>query len=177
MQISRKLVNYRNTILKQNSIEVADNEDLDSLLHDMDKVATAFHAYGISAVQVGELKRVFLFRENITENFIVAINPEILDISEIGTTVMEGCLSFPNVSIPIARPFSCKVVFEDQKRSKHELEFFGLRARVFLHETEHLNGKTVADNLSLMKREIIDKKIRKWQKKVDPTGLIYETNH
>ncbi len=170
----RKLVNYKNPILKEKSSVIAEDEDIANLLVDMDKIGTVFHAYGISAVQLGELKQVFLFRDSANENFNVAINPKLLSISEIGTTVLEGCLSYPNVSIPVSRPFSCKVSFENQAREVVEKELSGLMARVWLHEFSHLHGQTITDNISLLKQEIITKKIKKWQKKVDPKGTVYE---
>jgi peptide deformylase len=60
----RKLINHKNPILKQLSAEVEKNEDLTELLADLDKMATVFHAYGISAVQLGVLKQVCLFRKS-----------------------------------------------------------------------------------------------------------------
>lgn len=170
----RKLVNFKNSLLTKESLPVEKDEDISELLHDMDKIGTIFHAYGISAVQLGELKQIFLFRESSLTQFSVAINPKLLNITEIGTTVLEGCLSFPNISIPVSRPFGCTVEFETQSRELVQREFTGMLARVFMHELDHLHGKTIANNKSLLKKELITKKIAKWQKKVDPFGSIYE---
>lgn len=170
----RKLINYRNPILKTKSAEVEKDEDLTELLADMDKMATVFHAFGISAVQLGVLKQVFLFRDDSAKQFKVAINPKLLEISETGNVAMEGCLSFPSVSIPVLRPFMCKVQFENQDRQIVEETYTGLLARVWLHEFSHLFGQTIIDDLSLLKRDLVEKKIQKWMKKIDSTGMIYE---
>ena len=170
----KKLINFRNSLLNEKSLPVEKDEDITELLQNMDKIATAFHAYGISAVQLGELKQVFLFRESSLDNFMVAINPRLLDITDTGTTVLEGCLSYPNTSIPVSRPFGCKVEFETQNRELVQREFTGILARVFMHELDHLHGKTIINNISLLKKDLVVKKISKWQKKVDPLGSIYE---
>lgn len=172
----RKLINYKNNILKTVSAEVEKDEDLTELITDLDKIGTFFHAYGISAVQLGIPKRVFLFREDSLKQFSLAINPQILEISETGNVAMEGCLSFPSISLPIARPFMCKVQFENQARELVEATYTGLLARVFLHEKDHLDSKTIADNLSLLKKDLLDKKIAKWLKKISLADMVYERN-
>lgn len=170
----RKLINYKNLILKKASAEVEKDEDLTELLADMDKIATVFHAYGISAIQLGILKQIFLFRDDSAKQFKVAINPKLIEISETGNIAMEGCLSFPSISMPIARPFMCKVSFENQDRQIVEETYTGLLARVWLHEFSHLFGQTIIDDLSLLKRDLVEKKIQKWMKKVDSEGMVYE---
>ena len=37
----------------------------------------------------------------------------------------------------------------------------GLLARAFCHETDHLNGKLFLSHLSVLKRDLIQRKIRK----------------
>jgi peptide deformylase len=170
----RKLINHKNPILKQLSAEVEKNEDLTELLADLDKMATVFHAYGISAVQLGVLKQVCLFRDDSAKQFKVAINPKILEISETGSLAIEGCLSFPSVSLPIARPFMCKIQFENQQRELVEETYTGLLARVILHEIDHMRGLTIADDLSLLKRTLVNKKISKWQRKIPMANTVYE---
>lgn len=171
----RKLINYKNKKLKQISETVLAEENISDLLADMDKLGTVFQAYGISAVQVGELKRVFLFREKPTDNFKAAINPSIIEVSETYQLASEGCLSFPNVDLPVMRPTTVKVRYETQDRVEVEETLNGLAARVFQHENDHLNGISIADNLSTLKRDIVKKKIDKWQKKTPLSGMIYET--
>lgn len=171
----KKLINYKNEKLKQASLEILDSEDIGVLLADMDKMATFFQAYGISAVQLGELKRVFLFRTKVTDNFKVVINPEIIDMDVSTTsTAIEGCLSFPNISLPIVRPSSVTVKYTSINKDEIIETLYGMEARVWLHEYDHLEGYTIIDDLSVLKRNIVKKKIEKWQRKMPLSGMVYE---
>lgn len=92
---------------------------------------------GLSAVQVGVLKRVFVIMPGY-----IFVNPEIIEESPDMETKEEGCLSLPGVVVPKARPTWIKaaaanipngVICEEQT------------ARVFCHELAHLNGEILGD--------------------------------
>lgn len=172
----KKLINYKNKLINQPSLEVQPDEYISDLLYDLDKVATIFQAYGISAVQLGELKQIFLFRKAITDNFKVVINPKIVKTSLEEAFAIEGCLSFPDVEFSILRPIKINVEYYNVKRELVVEELSGLEARVFQHEYDHLVGKTFADNISFMKSQLVKKKINKWIKKHPLAKTVYEIN-
>jgi len=95
------------------------------------------HGLGLSANQCGLPYRVFVLRS--TEP-LVCFNPRVVDTSEGISLMDEGCLSFPGLALPIKRPRSIKVRFQDYKGETKTEIFSGMTARVFQHELDHLDG-------------------------------------
>ena len=98
---------------------------------------------GISAVQVGHPIQILLLRTDLNNPIEVFFNPKILDHSRKTITLNEGCLSFPGENYDVERPSQVTVSTIDWttgKRKKRRLS--GVKARIFLHEFEHLQGKT-----------------------------------
>lgn len=96
-----------------------------------------FGGLGLSANQCGLPHRVFIMR---TIPFIIVFNPRIVDLSAEEIYLEEGCLSFPHLLVKIKRPKSIRVRFEDSYGQTTTEKFTGLTARIFQHETDHLNG-------------------------------------
>ena len=104
---------------------------------------------GLSANQIGIPVTVFAMR--MDEHALVVFNPEILEWSEDTTYMREGCLSFPGLWIAIERAKSVAVKFqvfdgEEQAGSMSELS-----ARVFQHESEHMDCDLFIDNVNKFK--------------------------
>jgi peptide deformylase len=91
----------------------------------------------------------------------VFINPELLEISDEAQTGDEGCLSFPGIFVPVKRGMRAKVRAMDLDGEIFELEGEGLLARALQHETDHLNGRLLIDQVGPVKRELIKRKLRK----------------
>ena len=86
-----------------------DNPPMDpvELKTEMLKLMKANLGIGLSANQVGINARVFVFVHNNTTNNqtdreALCINPEIVERIEPVLTMWEGCLSFPEVTIPVS---------------------------------------------------------------------------
>lgn len=110
----------------------------------------AHKALGIAANQVfpGELVRIIAVD---TVPFKGAMfNPEIIEKSELGTILKEGCLS-TRERVEMNRPFRVTVKFFDISNREQTLEFMDLDSHVVQHEIDHLNGIVISDF-------IIDKK-------------------
>jgi peptide deformylase len=93
------------------------------------------------------------------------INPVIEEIS--GTDLnMEGCMSiFPqNIAAPVERASSVKVVAYDRRGKIFTIEAEGFLARCLQHEIDHLNGIIYLDHVSVLRREMLKKKIAKLSK-------------
>ena len=104
---------------------------------------------GLSANQIGIPVQAFSML--MDENALVVFNPEILEWDEETTYMKEGCLSFPGLWIAIERAKSVAVKFqvfdgEDQAGSMTDLS-----ARIFQHESEHMDGDLFIDNVSRLK--------------------------
>lgn len=112
-------------------------------LMELQQVMAENSGVGISAIQVGDPYQIIIIRKDINELSRIFLNPKILDHSRKTTVVREGCLSFPGEHYDVERPSSVTISYIDAisgKRKKSRLS--GTLARVFLHEFEHLQGKT-----------------------------------
>jgi len=166
-----------NPILKMKSLPVEKvDKDLQKFMDDM--LETMYHqeGAGIAAVQVGVLKRIFILDIDLDDDHKSAgvlknphffINPEIISCSDEKSEYNEGCLSFPGARSLLSRPAIVKVRYLDYDGNSKELEAGGYFARGLLHENDHLNGVTMADHLSAMKRDIFIRQVKKYIKEHD----------
>ena len=107
---------------------------------DLENILKSYNAVGVAAPQCGLSKRLFLVQT--TDSIISFFNPEIIESSDKKIEMEEGCLSFPNQFIKISRPESVFVKYQNIEGEVFEKEFFGLDARCFQHELDHLDGIT-----------------------------------
>jgi peptide deformylase len=94
---------------------------------------------------------------------IVLANPE-LTHAEGEQREEEGCLSVPGFRGNVARPQYVTVRAQDATGNTFEMNGEGLLARAFCHEMDHLDGVLFLKHLSLLKRDLIRRRIRKLQK-------------
>jgi peptide deformylase len=73
----------------------------------------------------------------------------------------EACMSIPGQGIPIERSKSVRVRYLDENGKEKIETFHGLQARCIQHELDHINGKTMLDYLSKLKKEMAIKKLIK----------------
>jgi len=91
----------------------------------------------------------------------VWINPEFLWKSDEMATWEEGCLSVPEVYADVSRPAAVRLRWFDEEGTQHESDFEGFQAVALQHEFDHLDGKLFIDYLSVLKRNMITKKMKK----------------
>ena len=94
---------------------------------------------------------------------LVLINPEIIraEGAQIGE---EGCLSIPGFREQVKRSRRVTVRAQNARGEVFEKTGEDLLARAFLHETDHLNGRLYISHVSVLKRDLIRRKVRKLQK-------------
>jgi peptide deformylase len=104
---------------------------------------------GMSAVQLGVAKRIFVMRHPYTGNNIVTvINPKIVEHSENTKVGIEGCFSVPlpnRTFALVSRHIQITVEYNDQSGKQVRDTLHGMSARVFQHELDHLDGKLMID--------------------------------
>jgi peptide deformylase len=88
-------------------------------------------------------------------------NPEITARSEAVSTYEEGCLSIPEHYAEVERPESVTVRWTDLDGAPQEETFDGLWATCVQHEMDHLDGVLFIDHLTLLKRQMITRKMLK----------------
>ena len=165
------IVRFPDPKLRQRSAEVglidgAVDDGLRQLVTDMAETMVAAEGAGLAAIQIGAPVRLFIVDGHVAGGAEdappkVFINPEIVEISDEAQTGDEGCLSFPNIFVPVKRGMRARVRAMGLDGQSFEAEGEGLYARALQHETDHLNGKLLIDQVGPVKREIIKRKLRK----------------
>lgn len=77
------------------------------------------------------------------EDFETYINPKLLGSTAVHEHQWEYCLSFPQVRCMVRRPIGVEVSFINEKFEEVTQKLFDFRARVFMHELDHLNGRSM----------------------------------
>jgi peptide deformylase len=97
------------------------------------------------------------------EGRVVLANPEVIHY-EGEKREEEGCLSIPGFRGYVVRPQFVTVKAQDAKGEPFEIRGEDLLARAFCHEIDHLNGILFIQHLSMLKRDLIKRKIKKMRK-------------
>lgn len=143
-------------ILRKQSRQVDEvNEKIIELIEDMFDTMHKYNGVGLSAVQVGVLKRVIVIDTGEEGEKFALINPEIIKTKG-EQTVEEGCLSFPNKFGKIVRPEEVIVIALNEKGEKIRLKAKELLAQAICHEIDHLNGELFIDKILPGSLEIIN---------------------
>jgi peptide deformylase len=162
-----QIVHYPEPVLLTPGEPVTEfDENLEKLVADMFETMYAAPGVGLAAPQVGVSKRLFVMDCSGGKDpaqRIVMINPEVLRV-EGEQDGEEGCLSFPGIFFPVKRDFRAIVRAHDTKGNLFEVDGMELTARCMLHETDHCDGIVFIDKTTVLKRELVKRKIRKLQK-------------
>ena len=151
------------SVLRQRALAVERvDDDINALLSDM--LETMYHEQGIglAANQVGVLKRLIVIdvsEERDSPLFLV--NPSIEEASADTTSHEEGCLSLPGELVEVYRPRAVVVSFLDRAGKPRRLEATGLLSVCVQHEIDHLDGITLADKVSMLKRRMMVRRLVK----------------
>jgi peptide deformylase len=166
-------------ILRETAAPVAVVDDrIRTLLDDMAETMYAAPGIGLAAPQVGVLERIIVaavpIRDSISAEqdgdeegakaFLTElVNPVISARS--GTIVWdEGCLSVPDMTIEVTRAETIEVQALDRHGESFTFTASGFYAVIFQHEIDHLDGKTLYQRLSGLKRTLYLKKLKKQRK-------------
>lgn len=147
------------------TIEVID-EEVKTLVDNMLETMYEAHGIGLAATQVNVQKQVFVLDISEEKNTpMVFINPKITEYTG-STKIQEGCLSFPGVYAHINRFTDITVEYLTLDNKKETLKTNELLAICIQHEIDHLNGITIYDHLSPLKKVMLKKKLDKARKKM-----------
>jgi peptide deformylase len=145
------------------------DEELGKLCGDMFESMYVAQGVGLAATQVGLAKRLAVIDVSVGKNpeaRLVLANPEIISV-EGDQREEEGCLSLPGFRGNVLRPAYVTIRAQDVEGKPYELRGEGLLARAFCHEIDHLNGILFIQHLSMLKRDLIKRRIRKLRKTGD----------
>lgn len=128
---------------------------LERLIREMKQTLEKQDGVGLAAPQVNEALSIFIIPDDLAPivrtpnaplSFLkplhptVFINPEIIYYSNEKEVTEEGCLSIKGLFKPTSRSLEVKIKALDHRGRKMSVVAKGLLARIFQHETDHLNG-------------------------------------
>ena len=115
------------------------------LVDEMTETMYAANGVGLAGPQVGLSYRLFTYDDGETGPSFIA-NPELTLLD--GELIRdEGCLSIPGPFYPTARAAQVLITGADARGRPVRIEAEGLLARIFQHETDHLDGALYIDRL------------------------------
>jgi peptide deformylase len=161
------IIKYGDPILEKptGSVKNFDTE-LEQLAEDMFASMYAAQGVGLAAPQIGLSLRMAVVDVTVGKNpeaRIVLANPEIIH-AEGEVREEEGCLSIPGFRGYVVRPQFVTVKAQNAKGETFEIRGENLLARAFCHEIDHLDGVLFLQHLSMLKRDLIKRKIKKLKK-------------
>ena len=158
------------SVLRKKCLKVENiDETLVTLADDMIETMYAASGLGLAANQVGVTSDLFVIDVGIEKEKrdpVIIINP-VITASEEEVIAEEGCLSIPEVFAQVKRSQHIEVKGYDLKGNELRYEAEGFLARAFQHEMDHLNGVLFWDNLSKVKRDILQRKFKKKLKETE----------
>lgn len=162
----RDIAQLGHPVLRQIAEPVDEIDDgVQQLIDDLFATSEAANGAGIAAPQVHVSSRVFILSIKPSPRYpnapevepTAVINPEILWVSEEREKDWEGCLSIPGIRGRVPRPTAIRVRYQGLDGEYVERKFSGFAARVFLHENDHLEGRTWLDHVE-DNRDIVTEK-------------------
>jgi peptide deformylase len=115
---------------------------------------------GLAAPQVGASLRLMVVGDEEGRGVQALVNPA---ITEQGGEVKaeEGCLSLPGIFASVTRAEWVTLQAQDLAGRPVSITARGLRARVFQHEIDHLDGVLFIDRLEPVVRDRVKRRIKK----------------
>jgi peptide deformylase len=161
------VVKYGDPILERPGAPIKKfDAQLEQLVEDMFASMYAAQGVGLAAPQIGLSLRLAVVDVTAGKNpeaKIVLANPEIIH-AEGEVREEEGCLSIPGFRGYVIRPQFVTVKAQNAKGESYEIRGENLLARAFCHEIDHLSGILFLQHLSMLKRDLIKRKIKKLRK-------------
>ena len=157
-------------VLRKKCLKVKNiDETLINLTDNMIETMYNASGLGLAANQVGVSSDFFVIDVGIEKEKrdpVIIINP-VISASEEKVITEEGCLSIPELFANVKRSQRVEVKGYDLKGNELRYEAEGFLARAFQHEMDHLNGVLFWDNISKVKRDMLQRKFKKKLKQLE----------
>jgi len=169
----RDIVYWPDKRLRQETKQIDEiNDEIRELYTDMIDTMYAYNGLGLAAIQIGAPHKMFIVASELvgdptrTEPWAF-INPEVMSSSTELERANEGCLSFPEIFVPIDRPVKSRMKALGIDGEEFEIDGEGLLSRCLLHEFDHLTGKLMVDFVGPLRKQVIKRKLAKRQRDVE----------
>jgi peptide deformylase len=144
---------YPDVALRMEAREVTEFDDyLRQLVERMQHLMKDAQGVGLAATQLGVLQRVFVFEPD-DDGARTVVNPRLETTGDDTETDDEGCLSLPQVHVPVERATNVVLTGKDPAGNDVRYELEGLAARVAQHENDHLDGVLIIDRTDAESRK------------------------
>jgi len=163
------IVGYGHSILRKKTTDVTkDYPKIKELVDNMFETMYRASGVGLAAPQINLSISVLVidtdvFKDTYPEGEgwkVAMINPEILEQYGDAWSFEEGCLSVPGIRENVMRPSNVRVKYLDTDFVEHIEDLSGIKARVFQHEYDHLQGKVFVEKLSNIRRAFLKRKLK-----------------
>ena len=134
-------------------------EKLRVMIREMKRAMKEAQGIGLAANQIGLPYRIFVAR--IGEKSYTVLNPELISRSKDEETAEEGCLSVPGKWGTVSRSKEVVLHGYDLNGKKIKIKAWGLLARMFQHEVDHLDGKLFIDKATGIMNAPISERLSK----------------
>lgn len=156
-----KLLKFPNDKLTKKSTNILNiNDEIMHFVKNMINTMFYYNGIGIAAPQVNKNKNIIAI--NISDKHkqaIIIINPKII-YTKNNTIHKEGCLSFPNIFINVKRKKLIKIKFITITGQNRTINTNNLLSICIQHEMDHLNGITLYNKMSKLKKTLFLKKVK-----------------
>ena len=132
--------------------------ELSTFVSSMAETMYAAPGVGLAAPQVGDSRRILVANlagdtdSESRKSLVVMVNPVIVGRSKENICWEESCLSVPEFDLDVDRSLRIDVTWFDVSGEKHEGSFEEFPSVVLQHEIDHLDGVTLLDRSSRLKR-------------------------
>ena len=156
-----KVRRYGDPVLRRRATAVETvTPDTRRLVDDMIDTMYDEVGIGLAAPQVGASVRLLVVGDEEGRGAQALVNPAIT--AQGGkVTAEEGCLSLPGIFAQVTRSEWVTLEAQDLDGRPIAITARGLRARVFQHEIDHLDGVLFIDRLEPVVRDRIKRRIKK----------------
>lgn len=144
--------------IKTKPVEEFDS-DLKNTLRMMADIMYDSSGIGLAATQVGLGMSVLVI--DTGEGLINFINPVVLEHSKRKSSMEEGCLSLPNITVNVKRPEEIKVRAQNENGDFFIKKYDGIMAKALQHEMDHLEGKLIINYLDPIRYVFATRKLSK----------------
>ena len=136
-----------NPLLLQEAEQIAAvTPEITQLIADMRETMQGAQGVGLAAPQVGKSIALCVigYEDKEDPEFSIPqmalINPRITWKSQKKVSLLEACLSIPDLEGPVIRPDRIRLKARDEHFEPVEIEAEGYLARIIQHEVDHLHG-------------------------------------
>jgi peptide deformylase len=162
------IVVYGHPVLRKIAEDVdKDYPGLKQLINDLFETMYYAEGIGLAAPQIGKSVRIFVIDgtpaaeddPSMADFKKAFINAHITERSGELLPMTEGCLSIPNLREEVNRESHVIIEYYDENWEYREETYDGYKARVILHEYDHLDGVMFTDRVGPLKKRLLKGKL------------------